>query len=180
MDSLAPLRRDWDLAVLANLAEGIERPRDLIASINAQAADGRRIGWKVLNDALRRLEKSGHVTRQEMPGVPRETRYRIRPAGHRLVRAVTLLGTRHDGRPPAGTGDGTHTGANGSAGDSVTPAGGSPGTLAPSRHRQGAFTRPARKTGQRTGPRPRASPGEGTDRGTAGRAGDDAPGANKS
>ena len=30
MDRLAPLRRQWDLAVLANLAAGTERPGDLI------------------------------------------------------------------------------------------------------------------------------------------------------
>ena len=55
MNRLAPLRRQWDLAVLANLAAGTERPGDLIEAINAQATDGRRIGWKVLNDTLRRL-----------------------------------------------------------------------------------------------------------------------------
>ena len=40
MNRLAPLRRQWDLAVLANLAAGTERPGDLIAAINAQASDG--------------------------------------------------------------------------------------------------------------------------------------------
>jgi DNA-binding HxlR family transcriptional regulator len=66
-------RRQWDLAGLANLAAGTERPGDLIEAINAQASDGRRIGWKVLTDTLRRLERSGYVARQEMPGAPRET-----------------------------------------------------------------------------------------------------------
>lgn len=96
MDRLAPLRRQWDLAVLANLASGTERPSDLIEAINAQASDGRRIGWKVLNDTLRRLEGSGYVARQEMPGVPRETRYRLRPPGRRLISAVSLLDTWYD------------------------------------------------------------------------------------
>src|SRR5436190_3936196 len=100
MNRLAPLPRQWDLAVLANLAAGTERPEDLIEAINAQASDGRRIGWKVLNDTLRRLERGGFVARQEMPGVPRETRYRLRPPGHRLVSALSLLDTWYDDHEP--------------------------------------------------------------------------------
>jgi DNA-binding HxlR family transcriptional regulator len=100
MNRLAPLRRQWDLAVLANLAAGTERPGDLIDAINAQASDSRRIGWKVLNDTLHRLERSGYVTRQEMPGVPRETRYRLRPPGQRLLSAVSVLDTWYDDHEP--------------------------------------------------------------------------------
>lgn len=96
MNRLAPLRKQWDLAVLANLAAGTQRPGDLIEAINTQAADGRRIGWKVLNDTLRRLETGGYVARQEMPSVPRETRYWLRPPGHRLISAVRLLDTWYD------------------------------------------------------------------------------------
>lgn len=100
MNRLAPLRRQWDLAVIANMASGTERPGDLIEAINAQASDGHRIGWKVLNDTLRRLERSGYVARQEMPGVPRETRYRLRPPGHRLVSALSQLDTWYDDHEP--------------------------------------------------------------------------------
>jgi DNA-binding HxlR family transcriptional regulator len=100
MNRLAPLRRQWDLAVLANLAAGTERPGDLIEAINTQAGDGHRIGWKVLTDTLRRLERSGFVARQEMPGVPRETRYRLLPPGRRLVSALSLLDTWYDGHDP--------------------------------------------------------------------------------
>jgi DNA-binding HxlR family transcriptional regulator len=96
MNRLAPLRRQWDLAVLANLAAGTERPGDLIEAINTQAGDGHRIGWKVLTDTLRRLERCGFVARQEMPGVPRETRYRLLPPGRRLVSALSLLDTWYD------------------------------------------------------------------------------------
>jgi DNA-binding HxlR family transcriptional regulator len=118
INRLAPLRRQWDLAVLANLAAGTERPGDLIEAINAQASDGRRIGWKVLTDTLRRLERSGYVARQEMPGAPRETRYRLLPPGHRPVSALSLLDTWYDdhepgddtpARHPAGTRRGTAT-----------------------------------------------------------------------
>ncbi len=100
MYRLAPLRRQWDLAVLANLATGTERPGDLIEAINTQASDGRRIGWKVLNDTLRRLERSGYVARQEMPGVPRETRYRLRPPGHRLLSALSQPDSSYDDHEP--------------------------------------------------------------------------------
>lgn len=61
MSELAPLRRRWDLPVLASLAGWPRRPTDLIEAINGQAPGGRRISWKVLNDTLRRLEASGHV-----------------------------------------------------------------------------------------------------------------------
>jgi DNA-binding HxlR family transcriptional regulator len=127
MDRLAPLRRQWDLAVLANLASGTERPSDLIEAINAQASDGRRIGWKVLNDTLRRLERSGYVARQEMPGVPRETRYRLRPPGRRLISAVSLLDTWYDDHesrddsPGASSGEQTAGDQNDGSGAARTP-----------------------------------------------------------
>lgn len=97
-DKLAPLRTVWDTAVLVNLAAGIERPGDLIEAINAQAPDDRQIGWKVLKDALRRLERTGYVTRREMPSVPRETRYWLTPPGHRLVSALVQLDTWYAAR----------------------------------------------------------------------------------
>lgn len=100
MNRLAPLRRQWDLAVLASLAAGTERPGDLIEAVNAQAADSRRIGWKVLNDTLRRLEGSGYVARQEISNVPREARYWLRPPRRRLISALTLLDTWYDGPEP--------------------------------------------------------------------------------
>jgi DNA-binding HxlR family transcriptional regulator len=104
MGWLAPLRRRWDLAVLANLAAGIERPGDLIEAINAQATDGRRIGWKVLTDTLRWLEARGYVIRQEIPGVPRETRYWLREPGRQLVRAVALLDAWYGSQGPGSPG----------------------------------------------------------------------------
>jgi DNA-binding HxlR family transcriptional regulator len=104
MNRLAPLRRQWDLAVLANLAAGIERPGDLIEAINTQATDGRRIGWKVLNDTLGRLVRSGYVDRQEVSSVPRETRYWLRPPGHRLVSVLTLLDTWYNDHEPGDDG----------------------------------------------------------------------------
>lgn len=90
MRRLAPVRRRWDLAVIANLREedGI-RPADLLKSINAQALDG-GISWKVLVETLRRLETEGYVARQEVPG-PRETRYRLLPPARPLLTALSML-----------------------------------------------------------------------------------------
>lgn len=108
-DQLAPLRMRWDLAVLANLADsgGPVRPADLIKTINAQSADG-QISWKVLEATLRRLEADGYVARQEIPHVPRETRYWLLPRGRRLISALSALsalGTWYgDGDPDADDG----------------------------------------------------------------------------
>ena len=110
MNRLAPLRRQWDLAVLANLAAGTERPGDLIEAINAQASDGGRIGWKVLNDTLGRLVRSGYVDRKEISNVPRETRYWLRPPGHRLIAALRLLDTWYDDHEPGGDSPGAPSG----------------------------------------------------------------------
>jgi len=88
---LAPLRRRWDLPVLASLTGGAMRPGDLIEAINSQAGADRVIGWKVLTDTLRRLEASGHVARRQVPGVPRQTWYCLCPPGLRLISALTVL-----------------------------------------------------------------------------------------
>jgi DNA-binding HxlR family transcriptional regulator len=87
---LAPLRRRWDLPVLASLAGGAMRPADLIKTINSQAGNDRAIGWKVLTDTLRRLEVGGHVARRQVAGVPRQTWYGLRPPGQRLLAAVAV------------------------------------------------------------------------------------------
>jgi DNA-binding HxlR family transcriptional regulator len=106
INRLAPLRRRWDLAVLANLAghEGPVRPADLIKAINAQSSDG-QISWKVLEARLRHLETSGYLARQQVPHVPRETRYWLLPRGHQLITALTLLESWYDEEDPGAGGD---------------------------------------------------------------------------
>jgi DNA-binding HxlR family transcriptional regulator len=106
MNQLAPLRRRWDLAVLANLAEsdGPVRPADLIKAINAQSEDG-QISWKVLEARLRHLEGSGYIGRQQMPRVPRETRYWLLPRGRELITALTLLEGWYTREDPGTGGD---------------------------------------------------------------------------
>lgn len=106
---LAPLRTEWDLAVLSNLADGGDgtRPAKLRKTINAQAG-GRQISWKVLGNRLRRLEASGYIARQEIANCPRETRYWLLPPAHHLITMLAVLEAwidQHEpgshGQPPA-------------------------------------------------------------------------------
>jgi DNA-binding HxlR family transcriptional regulator len=104
-ERLAPLRMRWDLAVLANLADGDGplRPTDLIEAINAQSS-GRQISWKVLEERLKQLEEAGYIARQEVSRNPREIRYRLLPPGHRLISAVAVLDAWYNGQDPSGNG----------------------------------------------------------------------------
>jgi DNA-binding HxlR family transcriptional regulator len=87
---LAGVRGRWDLAVLGNLAEGVERPGALIDAINTQTQE-HQLSWKVLTETLRRLEDEGYVEHQEISRLPRVTKYWLTPDGHRLVKALCLL-----------------------------------------------------------------------------------------
>jgi DNA-binding HxlR family transcriptional regulator len=87
---LAGVRGRWDLAVLGNLAKGVERPGELIEAINTQTRE-HQLSWKVLTETLRRLEDEGYVEHQEISRLPRVTKYWLTPDGHRLVKALCLL-----------------------------------------------------------------------------------------
>jgi DNA-binding HxlR family transcriptional regulator len=78
---LVTVRGKWDLAVLVNLDRGVERPGDLIETINRQAATD--ISWKVLIATLRRLEHEGYVRHREISRLPRVTKYWLQPGGGR-------------------------------------------------------------------------------------------------
>jgi HxlR-like helix-turn-helix len=75
------------------------RDRHACSGEASSARACRRIGWRVLNDRLRWLERSGDVVRQEVPGVPCETRYR-RASGRRLVSALSRLDRWYDDHEP--------------------------------------------------------------------------------
>ena len=87
---LAGVRGRWDLAVLGNLAEGVERPGALIDAINTQTQE-HQLSWKVLTETLRWLEDEGYVEHQEISRLPRVTKYWLTPDGNRLVKALCLL-----------------------------------------------------------------------------------------
>ena len=101
---LAPVRRRWDLAILANLAGGIDRPADLLQVINGQAGTGQQLSPQVLSGRLRRLEESGYVGFAEISRIPRRRRYWLRPRGRRLLEALSVLDAWYEAQGPCDNG----------------------------------------------------------------------------
>jgi DNA-binding HxlR family transcriptional regulator len=88
---LAPVRRRWDLAILATLDRDIGFPADLLEVINGQAGNGRQLSPQVLSGRLRRLQEAGYVGYAEISRIPRRRRYWLLPRGRRLLDALTML-----------------------------------------------------------------------------------------
>ena len=97
---LAPVRRRWDLAILANLEGGVDRPADLLQVINGQAGTGQQLSPQVLSGRLRRLEESGYVGFAEISRIPRRRRYWLRPRGRRLLEALSVLDAWYEAQEP--------------------------------------------------------------------------------
>ncbi len=97
---LAPVRRRWDLAILASLDRGIGSPAGLLEVINGQAGSGPRLSPQVLSGRLRRLEEAGYVGYAEVSRIPRRRRYWILPRGRRLLDALTMLDDWYDAQGP--------------------------------------------------------------------------------
>ena len=93
LDRLDLVRRQWDLAIIANLRDGGARPAGLMRMINAQASR-RHLTWKVLAERLDWLEDEGYVTRREV-GLG-ETRYWLRPRACRTLAALDALAAWYD------------------------------------------------------------------------------------
>ncbi len=93
LDHLDLVRRQWDLAIIANLRDGGVRPAGLMRMINAQSSR-RRLTWKVLAERLHWLEDEGYVTRREIAGG--ETRYWLRPRACRMLAALDALAAWYD------------------------------------------------------------------------------------
>ena len=87
------VRRQWDLAIIANLRDGGVRPAGLMRMINAQASR-RRLTWKVLAQRLHWLDDEGYVTRREIDAA--ETRYWLRPRACRMLAALDALAAWYD------------------------------------------------------------------------------------
>jgi DNA-binding HxlR family transcriptional regulator len=88
---LAPVRHRWDLAILATLEAGIDRPADLLQVINGQAGTGPQLSPQVLSGRLRRLEEAGYVGYAEISRIPRRRKYWLQPRGRQLLDALSLL-----------------------------------------------------------------------------------------
>lgn len=88
---LAPIRRRWDLAILANLDRGTGSPAELLEVINGQAATGRQLSPQVLSGRLRRLGEAGYVGYAEVSRIPRRRRYWLLPRGRCLLDALVML-----------------------------------------------------------------------------------------
>lgn len=106
MGFLASIRGRWDLAILANLAEGGARPTDLLDAINEQSSDGHRLTWKVMRDRLRHLEDAGYVSRREVRRFPRETHYWATEFARQLVTELDSLDAWYAAHAPATGGAG--------------------------------------------------------------------------
>jgi DNA-binding HxlR family transcriptional regulator len=89
LDHLDLVRRQWDLAIVANLRAGGVRPAELLRAINAQADGPRRLTWKVMAERLRWLEDEGYLIRREID--VSETRYWLRPRACRMLAALDAL-----------------------------------------------------------------------------------------
>lgn len=89
LDHLDLVRRQWDLAIVANLRGGGVRPGELLRAINAQADGRRRLTWKVMAERLRWLEGEGYLIRREID--VSETRYWLRPRACRMLAALDAL-----------------------------------------------------------------------------------------
>jgi DNA-binding HxlR family transcriptional regulator len=117
MRLLAGIRGRWDLAILANLAEGGSRPTDLLDAINEQAGDGHRLTWKVMRDRLRHLEEAGYVGRCEVRRFPRETRYWATEFAGRLIAKLDALDAWYTANAPSPGTSGQHVGQQASRAD---------------------------------------------------------------
>jgi DNA-binding HxlR family transcriptional regulator len=130
MRLLAGIRGRWDLAILANLAEGGSRPTDLLDAINEQAGDGHRLTWKVMRDRLRHLEEAGYVGRCEVRRFPRETHYWATDFARRLIAKLDTLDAWYTANAPGPGGHCQRDGHQGRAADIVSGSACSP----PPRH----------------------------------------------
>jgi DNA-binding HxlR family transcriptional regulator len=98
MTRLDPVRRRWDLAILANLGQDAGlRPADLLAAINGQAGPGQQLSPQVLSGRLRQLEETGYVRHAEISRIPRRRNYWLLPRGRLLIEDLGAIGGREDG-----------------------------------------------------------------------------------
>ena len=74
----------WSAAVVAALAQGVQRPGQLERFIPG-------ISTKVLMERLRKLAAYGLVHRTEFPGLPARVDYELTPAGRKVAEIIAQL-----------------------------------------------------------------------------------------
>jgi DNA-binding HxlR family transcriptional regulator len=106
-DVLALLRGRWTVAVLAALALGERRRKDLVPAINdveeriGWASHGRRLSDRVLEDTLQRAHEDGLIEKRTEPGRFGATWYQLTPTGRSLLRALRPLAEWAQAHPEA-------------------------------------------------------------------------------
>ncbi len=74
----------WSLTVYQMLAQGINRPGEMVRSVDGLTA-------KVLNDCLKRNTRFGIVERIAYNEVPPRVEYRVTPFGEKFIRILDQL-----------------------------------------------------------------------------------------
>ncbi|MGH3761024.1 winged helix-turn-helix transcriptional regulator [Actinophytocola sp.] len=96
-DVMAVLRGQWTVAVLAALALGETRRKDLLPAINAvdervgRVSHARPLTDRVLEDTLRRMQEDGLIGKRAEPGPFGATWYSLTPTGYSLLSALRPL-----------------------------------------------------------------------------------------
>jgi DNA-binding HxlR family transcriptional regulator len=93
---LAPVRHRWDLAILCNLRQAAGcRPADLLAAINGQAGDARKLSPQVLSGRLRELEHDGYIRHEDLSVMPLHRVYFLQPPGQALLDDLSQITGRN-------------------------------------------------------------------------------------
>ena len=96
-DVLVILRGQWTVAVLAALAPGETRRKDLLPAINGvddragRVTHARPLTDRVLEDTLRRAQEDGLIEKRSEPGQFGGTWWSLTPTGRSLLRVLRPL-----------------------------------------------------------------------------------------
>jgi DNA-binding HxlR family transcriptional regulator len=96
-DVLGVLRGQWTVAVLAALARGETRRKDLLPAVNdvddraGRVSHARPLTDRVLEDTLRRAQTDGLIEKRSEEGPFGATWWRLTPTGRSLLRALRPL-----------------------------------------------------------------------------------------
>jgi DNA-binding HxlR family transcriptional regulator len=85
-EELSPVRPRWDLAIVSNLNPEVgRRPKDILATVNAQVETEHTLSAQVLSARLRYLEQDGYVRHEDSSTAPLRRVYYLLPRGTLLI-----------------------------------------------------------------------------------------------